>query len=157
MADSVAFLDHLFGPQGGNSTSRAHKVVAWARSLGDVDGKAFWEVMVEAWLTFDLIPHKEFVRLFKRFATSAPSVDLPESMTVYRGQSADAPKGLSWTLNRAVAESFARGHRGILNRNPVVLELEVTRDQVAMFINDRDEDEVVLKSIPARVRVERLS
>ena len=73
---------------------------------------------------------------------------LPATMTVYRGQSADASPGLSWTLDRKVAERFARGHRGMKLPNPVVLEITVSRDDVALFITDRDEAEVVLFEAP---------
>lgn len=141
-------VDALMGPLGGGSTWRPRAVVLWAGPLVDADGPVFWEVVIETYPSFDLVPQEDFARLFARFAASVPPVDLPERLTVYRGQSADEPKGLSWTRNHKVAEGFARGHRS-RNLNPVVLELEVTRDQVAMYLTDRDEETVVLKAIPA--------
>jgi len=141
-------VDRLMGPLGGGSTWRPRAVVLWAGALADADGPVFWEVVIATYPSFDLVPQEDFARLFARFATSMPPVNLPKRLTVYRGQSADQPKGLSWTLNREVAEGFARGHR-FMNPNPVVLQLQVTRDQVAMYLTDRDEETVVLKAIPA--------
>ena len=69
--------------------------------------------------------------------------ELEEIFTVYRGQDADAPVGLSWTTDRAVAEKFARGHRGLWNERPTVLTGEVCKRDVAAFYTGRKESEVV--------------
>jgi hypothetical protein len=145
-AEAGAFLDVLFGPEGGGSVQRPWKVLAWAETAS---GPAFWAVTRRAWSTFDRIPHPDFAAMFARFAEHAPPKPrLPERVTIYRGQSATAPKGLSWTLDRSVAEGFARGHRNVRVPDPVVLEMEVTLAQVAFFTNDRKEREVVLMGIP---------
>ena len=55
--DPKSFLQSLCGPNGGSSEMRPHKVVEWARRLGDGEGLAFWEVVIGSWSGFDLIPH----------------------------------------------------------------------------------------------------
>lgn len=148
MRQAEEFLDWLYGPEGGGSDARPHLVLEWVeRHLGDDDGPLFWEVVTKSWSSFDLIPHEDFEGLFARFVDSAPKCE-PTRMTVFRGQNAGAPLGLSWTLDRKVAEEFARGHRGIRNRHPVVLERVVTRDQVAFVCDDREEKEIVLLAVP---------
>ena len=108
--DPDTFLNHLFGPEGGGSAQRPWLVLDWCAALGDGDGPAFWQVILRAWSTFDLIPHGDFAAQFARFASTAPpKPDMPERMTVYRGQDDSAPLGLSWTLSWDVAEGFARG------------------------------------------------
>ncbi len=150
-AEARAFLDVLFGPEGGGSVQRPWKVLAWAETAS---GRAFWSVTVRAWTTFDRIPHPEFAAVFARFAEHAPPKQrLPERVTVYRGQSASAPMGLSWTRDRRVAEGFARGHRNIRVPDPVVLEMEVTPAQVAFCTNARKEREVVLMAVPSRATI----
>lgn len=148
MATSTEFIRWLNGPSGGGSTSRPWKVVGWAEDLRDDEGPLFWEVVTEVWSGFDRIPHEEFDRLFARFASSIPPCDVPETLTVYRGQDSEVEKGLSWTLSRETAQEFARGHRGIMNKYPLVHEMEVNREHVAFVCNDRDEQEIVLKEIP---------
>jgi hypothetical protein len=69
---------------------------------------------------------------------------LPKTITVYRGQDASAPVGLSWTTNRSVAETFGRGHRGILNSQPVVFEGTVCKRHVAGVYSEREESEIVV-------------
>ncbi len=155
VADPDTFLNHLFGPEGGGSTQRPWVVLDWCATLADGDGTAFWQVILEAWTSFDSIPHAEFEAQFARFASAAPPKPGPQKrVTVYRGQERSAPMGLSWTLSWDVAEGFARGHRHLFNPDPVVLALDVLRSEAAYFANDREEQEVVLLSIPPTWEVE---
>ena len=55
--DSAVFLKALFGPYGGGSDSRPQKVVEWGFHLDDHHGQVFWDVVTEAWSSFDRIPH----------------------------------------------------------------------------------------------------
>jgi hypothetical protein len=106
-----------------------------------------WADLVREWSGFDLIDHAAFERLLKRIKSRRPpaiEAELPSGpVEVYRGQSALSPVGLSWTLDRSVAEGFARGHRGLRVPEPVVLTRVVTRDEMAFYTNDREESEVV--------------
>lgn len=149
MTDTDSFLNFLFGPMIAGSEVRPRQVLDWAKAIDDTKGSDFWTVILQAWSSFDRIPHEEFAFQFARFSGHAPGAPhLPDRMTLYRGQDDGASVGLSWSLDPEVAKDFARGHRGCNISNPLVLELEVTRDQVAFFTNDRDEQEVVLLEIP---------
>ena len=132
----------------GSSARRPLLVSEWAFQLPPECGEAFWQVVTACWDGFDRIPHVDYEKLFEMFSDRVPPCDVPESLTVYRGQDADAEKGLSWTRDRKVAEAFAHGHRGLNNPNPVVLEMEVFRGDVAFTCEERDEAEVVLMRIP---------
>lgn len=132
----------------GSSARRPLLVSEWAFQMPSECGKVFWRVVTACWNGFDRIPHDDYEQLFEMFSDSVPSCDVPEGLTVFRGQDADAEKGLSWTRDRKVAEAFAHGHRGLNNPNPVVLEMEVFRGDVAFTCNERDEAEVVLMRIP---------
>jgi hypothetical protein len=54
---------------------------------------------------------------------------------------------LSWTLDQTVADGFARGHRGIFNPNPVVLETVIAKRDIAFAVPDRG-GELVLFALP---------
>ena len=122
-------------------------------------GQAFWRWVACEWEGFDAIPHELYEDCFLFWAKywspncmNPEDLDafksLPNEFTLYRGADEFAPLGLSWTLDRRVAESFSRGHRGSLNQNPVVLEANVTRNAVAFLQTSRQEAEVVLFSLP---------
>ena len=148
-ATAITFFDTY----GGGSAERPMLVVRWANMLPDSDaaGCAFWTAVQEMWTSFDRIPHDDYARLFHRFAEQwqpGPEIaGLPERMTAYRGQSADAPIGLSWTLDRDVAAGFARGHRFITVPNPAIFKVLIPRNLVVLaFPDDRKEAEIVVKS-----------
>jgi hypothetical protein len=145
------FLRWLRGPYGGGSVERAHNVLRWAHALPDEEGVAFWEVVVEEWSGFDLIPHEEFSVQFLRFSRCAPRCDAQGSITLYRGQDRFGALGLSWTLCKETAAQFARGHRGIKNEAPVILCTTTTAERVAFTCHDREESEYVLFQPPTDV------
>lgn len=116
-------------------------------------GRGFWQKLRKHWPGFDAVPHWQFSRYMVDLKPYwQPDDDwraLPETFTAYRGQDrAQFTPGLSWTLDRAVAKGFARGHRGMRNPDPVVLRKKLRREDVAMVIHDRSESEVVLFDIP---------
>lgn len=144
---------------GQNSWSRPHTALEIASKLRRHSG-VFWPFIMSAWSGFDLIPHEDFEDLFDiHRAKWSPKFmsdenlnvynDLPETITIYRGQDRDHPIGLSWTLNLDVARFFGRGHRGMWNDHPVVLTGTVRKNDVAFVASDRDEQEIVVFSTSA--------
>jgi hypothetical protein len=152
--DAVQVSAFLNGPYGGSSEVRSALVAQWAALLKpSAGGQAFWRVIREQWPSFDRIDHGEYRQQFKRFAPywllTREVANLKDGITVFRGQSRLSPVGLSWSLRREVAESYAHGHRGIPVPQPIVLERRIHRKQVALvIIDDRNEAEVVLWTPP---------
>jgi hypothetical protein len=63
---------------------------------------------------------------------------------VYRGCSRRRVRGLSWTLEREVAEGFARGHRHIRVPDPVIASAAISNAHIFCRINSRNEREVLI-------------
>jgi hypothetical protein len=68
---------------------------------------------------------------------------LPSVLTIYRGCGVDRILGASWTLDRATAVGFARGHRGIRVREPALATARISKRAVFFASNDREEFEVL--------------
>lgn len=132
------------------SDARAEELAAWGENVCD-DSAKFWAVVTEIWSACDRIPHERFERLFEEhgvddyIARRKLPKKIGETVTVYRGQDMRGEVGLSWSLSRQVAEGFARGHRGILNPNPMVVRRRVRRDDIVLYTNARNEQEIVLR------------
>jgi hypothetical protein len=75
---------------------------------------------------------------------------LPPLVQVFRGCSAPRVRGISWTVDRAVAEEFARGHRGGRVHEPVVASALIPKEHIFFVSDERQEKEVVLN--PRRLR-----
>jgi hypothetical protein len=144
-----------------SSTERPEAVIGWARRCSprcDPDvGPLFWEILHQEWGGFDLIDHRAYGRLFRRFRPwwRPPESDfyrsLPDRLKVWRGTDADRAPGLSWTLELHVAQGFARGHRFIFNKKPGILGATINKADIALASNVRDEHEVVLFIPPIRI------
>lgn len=134
-----------------NSTERAKVFANWGEGLSDNQGGIFWSAVTEEWCGFDDIPYDRFEPLFARFRYARPEhlvAHLPDKIArLYRGQYA-GHDGLAWTADLAVAEAFAKGHRGEIVEAPFIQMITATRDLVAFTCDERDESEFVLFKIP---------
>lgn len=74
---------------------------------------------------------------------------LPPLVRVFRGCSAPRVRGNSWTVDRALAEEFARGHRGRVPE-PVVASALIPKEHIFFVTDEREEKEIVLN--PRRLR-----
>ncbi|WP_439507404.1 hypothetical protein [Yoonia sp.] len=69
---------------------------------------------------------------------------LPNTLHVYRGCEEGRDNGLSWTLDRSVAETFAQGHRGLRLSKPRIYEKTVYKTSVYFATNERAEQEIIV-------------
>ncbi|MDB6179625.1 hypothetical protein PAF17_19360 [Paracoccus sp. Z330] len=134
-----------------DSVERGGEFAGWALYDPEARHPDFWSVLREEWPSFDALAHDCFRRVLALHRqTWKQEADCPDRMKVYRGEphgmltGSLVTKGLSWTTDREVAESFARGHRGVTPTYPLVWQAEVTRDDIAFTTNERGESEVVL-------------
>lgn len=129
---------------------------SWLHEAAPRFTDTFWQLLFREWPSFDAIPHLEYADLMQRLRRVRPVElmpsemrsfyeALPDKVAVYRGGDGwDVMGGLSWTLDYEVAETFARGHRGMFNPHPVVISGVVAKDDIAFATNERGEKEVVV-------------
>lgn len=78
---------------------------------------------------------------------------LPETFIVYRGiQIGENPIGFSWTLNKSTAVWFANRFD---NKNAQVCEMEINKNDVVFYTNERNEFEIVL--IPSKINAKNIT
>lgn len=144
----------LFGSDG-----KAEAVSLLGRYMS---GAVFWKVLHRHWTGFDAINHAAFEHLFNKHRLAWREeflckddaevyASLPPTVHVFRGQCQRSSLGLSWTTDREIAADFARGHRGLLNSEPVIYEMAVRKQDVAGVYSDRSEAEVVLFAVQGRL------
>jgi hypothetical protein len=143
------------------SEDRPHAFLGLSAVMLEAESPDFWRLLAKHWPGFDAVPHAAYAGTFRsrRAAWSADCMELadralydqlPPLVSLHRGQSGEAPIGLSWTLSREVAEGFARGHRGKRVLSRVVLATRVRKTSIAFICTDREEEEAVLFRPPRR-------
>jgi hypothetical protein len=111
-----------------------------------VDPEAFEKLAVSVWSDSENIwqNHDEWRQVFEWTGSGFDLDELPrEELTVYRGAQEDLnEEGFSWTLDRDLAEWFAR--RLPRDDHPaVVITGKVHRDYVIAHVTSRGENEIV--------------
>jgi hypothetical protein len=69
---------------------------------------------------------------------------LPAQVRVFRGCSRERVRGVSWTLDRRIAEGFAQGHRFIPVPDPIIASAIIDKSVVFLASDERHENEVLL-------------
>jgi len=68
--------------------------------------------------------------------------NLPDKVTIYRGAQFDEPAdGFCWSLNKSVAEWFAKRFR---NQHPVIYTTVIDKNDILFYTNAADEEEIVV-------------
>lgn len=130
---------------------RPHRLPMLAEWRARMTREQFRDVLPDAWQDAEE-PHQHGalpLRLFRAagFLTDAPTAwkKLPAKFTIYRGASRKPTAGgggISWTINRAKGEWFAR--RFTKPRHCKLWVAEIRKRDALAYFNGRGEDEVVI-------------
>ena len=142
----------LFGPGVYSETCVLTVLDLLTRAHSD---ETFWRIFNLGWPCCDETFNQrgKLLSLLAERGTAAPFLEgrdrdfyegLPDNVRIYRGCSVERVRGLSWTIDRAVAAAFARGHRGINVPNAVVATAVIPREAIFTVATDREEQEVVI-------------
>lgn len=123
----------------------------------------YWQELAYAYTqqNYKKIPYKTYYKLFstdkkQREVLMNPDereflASLPDKITIYRGGSVTEQKtkkyGISWTLNREVAEQFANVKTIRDKKEMIVIEKEINKSEVIAYFNQRQEEEIIYISI----------
>jgi hypothetical protein len=101
-------------------------------------------------------------KLSKKFADDAVLEEdrewwdsLPDTLEVFRGCESNRVFGLSWTLDRAVAKNFAKGHRSISLKKPTLATAQIPKSAVFYATDSRKEQEVVWDTRMDGIKISR--
>ena len=121
----------------------------------------FWPAFMDSWCVCDATWLYR-ARILQAMSAAKPALPflasaerqffeaLPPQVQVFRGCSAPRVRAVAWTTDRAVAEDFARGHRGIRVPDPVVASAIIPKKHIFFVTDEREEKEIVLN--PRRLR-----
>ncbi len=122
-----------------------------------ITAKKFYAMLPQLWQGSDttggvakyLPQWKEaFIAHGRRVITDGKPLPKGDPLTIYRGQDRSVPLGvfgISWTLDRAMAESFAAGKWARqANRDGLVYEALAPRSEILAYLTGRGEREIII-------------
>lgn len=71
---------------------------------------------------------------------------LPDTLTIYRGgasKESETGYGVSWTLNKSIAQQFVDRKKYLVEDEMVVHQLEIPKSKVVAYFNSRQEQEII--------------
>lgn len=135
---------------------RPYRASAFFNVANRMDDETYWSLLKHIWidseniwqnqeLWLDLLTSNRsgFFKFFMSEEENSVYDSLPEKVTVYRGYNAKRPSsanGLSYTLNPDVAKKFAKR----FTSSPAVKTRTIHKSQITAYINDRNEEEVII-------------
>ena len=146
--------------------SSEHRLLRVLRLIEFAPSAIFWPALMATWDDCDATwKHRKRVLWAMEkarkpaWAFFSPSQrqffeTLPPLVRVFRGCARLRVRGIAWTVDRAVAEDFARGHRGIRVPEPVVASALIPKEHIFFVTDERQEKEVVLNPRQRRVIIE---
>ncbi len=69
--------------------------------------------------------------------------ELPDVVTIYRGCYTSNKWGLSWSLDRSIAERFPTLMRYRQDGQPLLVKAQIEKSKIAAVITDRNESEII--------------
>jgi hypothetical protein len=141
------------------SSTQSDQIQTFIENCDEMDDKTYWKELAHAYTMQDhkKLPHTQLKKLFvsdRKHRHLLMTEDefmllnqLPDILTIYRGGSPSEQKtgkyGVSWTLNKAVAQRFAET-KSITTKKPMsIFEITVSKADIVAYFNERCEEEVI--------------
>lgn len=102
-----------------------------------IDSENIWETRL-SWYQYLFFAERKGKHMFMAEEDRAFFEALPERFEIYRGCSKRSEDGLSWTVDRKIAEFFTKRHRG-----GYVISKTVNKKDCFAYTNQREEKEII--------------
>jgi hypothetical protein len=143
------------------STSPGGLVKLFTKYENTFSDKEYWENLKHVYIMQDYqqIPYELFKLLFNSERSHREYLmddneklffgNLPEMITIFRGGAKEEIKtgfGISWTLNKDIAQKFVDRKKHLAKDEMVVHQIEISKSKVVAYFNDRNEEEIIYLS-----------
>ena len=140
------------------STSKADVMKVFLKYQETFSDQEYWENLKDVYITQDymLLPYAAYKAIFnsnrnkKEFLMNDDErsflENLPEQIKIYRGGAKKEVKkgyGISWTLNKDIAQQFVDRKKHLAKDEMTILQLEISKSEVVAYFNERNEEEII--------------
>lgn len=141
------------------SVNTSEKISVFIDNIDKFTDEEYWKELGSAYTLQDYkkIPYKVYYELFSANRPYREKLmddeelkllkKLPDQITIYRGGSKTEEKtkkyGVSWTLDKKIAEKFANVKAIRDNKEMVVIEKTISKKDVIAYLISRKEEEII--------------
>jgi hypothetical protein len=141
------------------SAPTSDKIKLFIENADTFSDEEYWRELASAYVlqNYKKIPYKTYYKIFtseRAFREKLMSEEeiqflaqLPETLTIYRGGSLAEHKskkyGISWSLDKKIAEQFADVKRIRDKKEMMVIEKQINKADVIAYFKGRQEEEII--------------
>jgi len=141
------------------SVNTSEKISVFIDNIDKFTDEEYWKELANAYTLQDYkkIPYKVYHELFSANRPNREKLmddeelklfkNLPDQITIYRGGSKTEEKtkkyGISWTLDKTIAENFAYVKSIRDKKDMVVIEKTISKKEVVAYFISRKEEEII--------------
>lgn len=141
------------------NTSTDRQIQVFIENIDDFSDEEYWRNLGYAYTmqNYKKIPYKTLYNLFNSDRPKRNKLmskeelgylkSLPKEITIFRGGSESEKKskkyGVSWTLDRKIAEQFANVKTLRDKKKMIVHEMTIKKSEVIAYFNEREEEEII--------------
>lgn len=157
---------HNFIKNGGKKTfeseiltaSKGEKMLIFSKYQDTFSDEDYWKNLSETYIMQDFmeLPYMLYKEMFSSPRENKEMLmsdterkfleQLPEEITIYRGggeKEIETGFGISWTLNKTIAEQFVERKKHSSNDVMFVHKLTIPKSKVVAYFNSRKEEEII--------------
>ncbi|MCG9899549.1 MAG: hypothetical protein MH132_06085 [Hydrotalea sp.] len=140
-------------------TPASDKIKLFKKYAKTYDDVTYWKELAEAYIlqNYNKIAYSTYYKLFSVKRNHREELmskeerevlsSLPEVITIYRAGSTEEEEtlkyGISWTLNKAIANKFAKV-KSLRDKVPMkIFELKIAKSEVIAYFKSRNEEEII--------------
>jgi len=140
------------------STPKGSYMSVFIKYMDSFSDEEYWKKLAYVYILQDFmeLPYEMFKTIFSANRSNRDKLmsnedikfleNLPETITIYRGgatKEKNTGYGISWTLNKDIAQQFVNRKKVLANDEMEVLEITINKSKVVAYINERNEEEII--------------
>lgn len=140
------------------TASKGEKMLVFSKYQDTFSDEGYWRNLAETYIMQDFmeLPYTFYREIFSSTRKNKVKLmndaerkflnQLPNTITIYRGgaeKEIETGFGVSWTLNKTIAEQFVERKKHSCNDVMVVHKLTIPKAKVVAYFNSRKEEEII--------------
>lgn len=140
------------------SVPKGKYISVFMKHMGSFSDEEYWENLTYAYMNQDFshVSYDVYKMIFSSKRSNKEKLmsdedikflkNLPDTIKIYRGGAKKEKSkgyGISWTLNKDIAQQFVDRKKVLVSDDLEVLEITIHKSKVVAYLNQRNEEEII--------------